>query len=281
MSASPSAWLIAHEAPVRAGAFVLVAALMLGLERWRPRRVAIGGWQRRAVNFTLVGLDTLVLRLGFPVLAVGFALYIEDRGWGLIQVLQLPAYAAVTAGVIGLDLAIYWQHRLLHALPLLWRLHRVHHADLGFDFSTGVRFHPAEIALSMAIKLGVIAALGAPPLAVLLFELALSLGALFTHANLSLPLPLDRRLRGLFVTPDMHRIHHSWHRDETDSNFGFHLSCWDRLFGTYRKLPRDGQAAMTIGLESFRSRRDQTLLALLLNPLRATDRTLPRPAAGR
>jgi sterol desaturase/sphingolipid hydroxylase (fatty acid hydroxylase superfamily) len=201
------------------------------------------------------------------LLAVGLAVRIDESGGGVLGV--LPPVVGVTVGVILLDLVIYWQHRLLHRIPLLWRLHRVHHADTGFDVSTGVRFHPLEIVLSMVIKLGAILLFGIAPLAVLIFELVLSAGSLFTHANLCLLAGFERRLRWLLVTPEMHRVHHSWHRDETDSNFSFHLSLWDRVFGTYRDQPRDGHVQMVIGLPEFRDSRDQSLLSLLLNPWRA------------
>jgi sterol desaturase/sphingolipid hydroxylase (fatty acid hydroxylase superfamily) len=212
-----------------------------------------GGWRRFATNIALVVVGTAILRVVFPLLAVGLAVRIEAGGGGLLG--ALPAVAAVPVGVVLLDLVIYWQHRLLHRIPLLWRLHRVHHADTGFDVSTGVRFHPLEGILSMLIKLGTILLFGLAPLAVLIFEVALSTGSLFTHANLRLPAGFERRLRWIFVTPEMHRVHHSWHRDETDSNFSFHLSLWDRLFGTYRDQPRDGHVQMTIGLQEFRDPR--------------------------
>lgn len=262
-----SDWLLAHEPQVRLAAFLAMLAILILWQRLRPRRTVEGGWQRSLTNVSLVVIDTLVLRVGFPLLAFDLALSIEQDGGWLLG--EAPAWAGVTAGVIILDLAIYWQHRLLHMLPLLWRLHRTHHADTGFDVTTALRFHPFEVALSMLIKLGLIALLGVPALAVLIFEVLLSAGALFTHANVSLPRTVDRALRWLVVTPEMHRIHHSVHPEETNSNFGFHLSVWDRLFGTYRTEPRDGHVGMSIGLHEFRERRDQTLWSLLLNPFRA------------
>ncbi len=260
-------WLLEHEAQVRLATFVLVFAALIMLQQFRPRRNVPGGWRRFATNIALVVVGTAILRIAFPLLAVGLAVRLDASGGGLLG--ALPPAAAVTVGVILLDLIIYWQHRLLHRIPLLWRLHRVHHADTGFDVSTGVRFHPLEIVLSMLIKLGAILLFGIPPLAVLIFELTLSAGALFTHANLLLPAGLERRLRWLLVTPEMHRVHHSWHPDETDSNFSFHLSLWDRIFGTYRAQPRDGHEQMVIGLPEFRDSREQSLMALLLNPWRA------------
>ena len=261
-----SEWLLAHEAELRLAAFLSLFALLIGWQRLQPRRDVPGGWRRSATNIALVVVDTAILRVAFPLLAFDLALTMEQRGNGLLQGLTGPL--AVVVGVVLLDLAIYWQHRLFHAVPLFWRLHRVHHADTGFDVTTGVRFHPLEIVLSMLIKLGLIALLGIAPLAVLLFEIALSAGSLFTHANVRLPARFEHRLRWLIVTPEMHRIHHSVHRDETNSNFSFHLSLWDRLFGSYRERPRDGHEQMEIGLHEFRDAREQTLPALLLNPFR-------------
>lgn len=263
-------WLLGYEAPVRLAAFLGTFALLIVLQRIWPRRDVPEDWQRRATNIALVFIDTAILRVAFPLLAVDLAVELEKRGDGALYL--LPGPVAVLAGLLLLDVAIYWQHRLLHRIPLLWRLHRVHHADVGFDVTTGVRFHPLEIVLSMAIKLGIIYLFAIPALAVLLFELILSVASLLTHANLYLPRGLDRRLRWLIVTPEMHRVHHSWHRDETDSNYGFHLSVWDRLFGSYRDQPRDGHENMTIGLQDYRERGEQSLPALLLNPFRAGDR---------
>lgn len=260
------AWLLAHEAQLRLFAFLAVLAVLLLLqERW-PRREVRGGWRRRATNTALVIADTAILRVVFPLLAFDLAIRMQHDSIGLLQ--GLPNVPAIVLGVLILDLAIYWQHRLFHSVPLLWRLHRVHHADTGFDVTTGLRFHPLEIVLSMGIKLGVIALLGILPIAVLIFEIALSVGSLFTHSNLYLPPAFERRLRWFLVTPEMHRIHHSWHQEEMDSNFSFHLSLWDRLFRSYRAAPRDGQTQMAIGLKEFRAHREQSFLALVLNPLR-------------
>lgn len=259
-------WALEHEAQLRLGVFLGLFGLVLIAQRLRPLRALPGGWRRGATNIALVVVDTALLRVAFPLLAFDLALSLDDAGRGLLR--SLPPAAAIVAGVVLLDVAIYWQHRILHIVPIFWRLHRVHHADIGFDVTTGVRFHPLEIVLSMLVKLGLIAVLGVPPLAVLIFELALSAGSLFTHANFSLPTRVDHALRWVFVTPDMHRIHHSVHKDETNSNFGFHLSVWDRLFGSYRAQPRDDQHEMAIGLEEYRDSREQTLWALLLNPFR-------------
>ncbi len=262
------AWLVSHEAEVRLLAFLGVFAILLVLQKLWPRREVGGGWRRRATNVALIIVGTLVLRLAFPVLAFDVAMRMQQGSSGLLQ--GLPTIPAVIVGVLLLDVAIYWQHRIFHAVPVLWRLHRVHHADTSFDVTTGVRFHPLEIALSMGIKLGIIVVLGVAPIAVLIFEVALSAGSLFTHSNLRLPARFERRLRWLLVTPEMHRIHHSWHRDETDSNFSFHLSLWDRIFASYRDAPRDGHTQMTIGLHEYRGSHEQSIAALLLNPFRAT-----------
>jgi sterol desaturase/sphingolipid hydroxylase (fatty acid hydroxylase superfamily) len=260
--------ILALENPLRLSVFAGLLLLLAVAERLLPRRGDSRPAWRQLNNLGLMLVDTVVVRLVFPVLAVGFAAAIEARGIGLLPLLDLPAWLAVLLAFLVLDVAIYWQHRLFHRVPVFWRLHRVHHADTAFDVTMGVRFHPLEIVLSMAIKFAVIAALGAPPLAVLLFEVALSAGSLFTHADLRLPPHFDRVLRWLLVTPDMHRVHHSVHVDETDSNFSFHLSLWDRVFGTYRDQPRDGHATMQIGLHEFRAAPEQTLPALLLNPFR-------------
>jgi sterol desaturase/sphingolipid hydroxylase (fatty acid hydroxylase superfamily) len=254
--------------------FLVVLAGMAVWELAAPRRrQEIPRLLRWTNNLALVVLDTVVLRLAFPVLAVGVAIIAEQRDWGLFNALELPFWLSVTLSILLLDLAIYLQHVLFHAVPALWRLHRMHHADLEFDVTTGVRFHPVEILLSMAIKLAVVAALGAPALAVLMFEILLNATALFNHANIQLPSRVDRVLRWFVVTPDMHRVHHSVIRAETNSNFGFNLPWWDRLFGTYRAQPREGHAGMTVGIEQFRTRRDLWLDRMLLQPVRG-------PASG-
>lgn len=258
--------LVQNEAAFRLGGFAL-AGLLLAFLQWRFALRGDGRWSRRQLtNLVLVAIDTAVLRLLFPVLAVGFAFSVH--GDGLLGRVQWPAWLEFAAALIVLDLAIYWQHRLFHRIPLFWRMHRVHHADRAFDVTTGVRFHPLEIAASMLIKFGVIAVLGPHPAAVLVFEIVLSLGSLWTHTDIALPEGIDRRLRWLIVTPSMHRIHHSTWRPETDSNYGFHLSVWDRLFGSYTPAPREPEKTMKIGLDEFPDDRDQTLTALLLNPLR-------------
>src|SRR5688500_18149817 len=239
------------------------------------RRQAIVRLRRWPSNLAVVALDTLLVRLVCPTAAVGVALVAQIGGWGLLPALNVPPWLAVLVAVVVLDLAIYLQHVLFHAVPVLWRLHRMHHADLEIDVTTGARFHPIEILLSMAIKLGVVAALGAPAVAVLVFEVLLNATSMFNHANVRLPLRLDRVLRWLVVTPDMHRVHHSILPHETNSNFGFNLPWWDRLFGTYRAQPQAGHAAMTIGIEQFRDPRELRLDRMLLQPFRDDDRSYP------
>jgi sterol desaturase/sphingolipid hydroxylase (fatty acid hydroxylase superfamily) len=254
---------------IRLGAFLGVFALMVLWEVLAPRRrQTIGRGTRWPNNLGIVVVDTIVVRVLFPNAAVGMALLAETRGWGLFNLLPMPAWAAVLASVVLLDLAIYGQHIAFHAVPVLWRLHRMHHADLEFDVTTGIRFHPIEIALSMVIKFAVVVALGAPALAVLIFEVLLNATSMFNHGNVRLPGWADRILRWLVVTPEMHRVHHSILRRETDSNFGFNLPWWDRLFRTYRAQPEAGHEGMTIGIEQFRDPRELRLDRMLLQPSR-------------
>ncbi|WP_170985311.1 sterol desaturase family protein [Roseomonas sp. AR75] len=261
--------LLANEPVIRLAAFAGVLALMAGLEAMLPRRArSFGRLRRWPGNLGIVFVDTLVLRLVFPTAAVGVALAAEGHGVGLLPWLGLPAPLALLLAILLLDLAIYLQHVLFHAVPALWRLHRMHHADLDFDVTTGLRFHPAEIILSMVIKFAVVVALGAPAVAVLIFEVLLNATSMFNHANLRLPQALDRALRPILVTPDMHRVHHSVGPQETNSNFGFNLALWDRLFGTYRAQPAAGHAAMTIGIEQFRDASELRLDRMLTQPLR-------------
>jgi len=264
-----SDFLLANEPVIRLGAFLAILALMIFWEALAPcRERRLSRWIRWPNNFAIVAVNTLVLRLLLPTAAVGLALIAESRSWGLFNALPVPAWLAVLASVILLDLAIYLQHVMFHAVPALWRLHRMHHADLDFDVTTGARFHPIEILLSMVIKLAVVAALGPPAVAVLIFEVLLNATAMFNHGNVSLPPALDRPLRWIIVTPDMHRVHHSIHPDETNSNFGFNLPWWDRLCGTYRQAPRGGHQAMQIGIDRFQSARDTRLDQLLVQPFR-------------
>jgi sterol desaturase/sphingolipid hydroxylase (fatty acid hydroxylase superfamily) len=261
--------VFAYEPYIRMAAFASVFAVMAMWEVLGPRRKqSVGRGWRWPNNLGVVVVDTLLVRVLFPTTAVGLALLAEARGFGLFNTLVVPAWVGVTASVILLDFAIYLQHVLFHAVPALWRLHRMHHADLEFDVTTGLRFHPIEILLSMVIKLAVVAALGAPALAVLIFEVLLNATSMFNHSNVRIPLGLDRVMRWFVVTPDMHRVHHSILSHETNSNFGFNLPWWDRLFGTYRAQPEAGHDAMTIGIEQFRDPRELGLDRMLLQPLR-------------
>jgi len=261
-----SDWL-QHESMIRLGCFCSVLLAMMLWEWRQPRRVlSLPRAQRWPANLGIIVVDNLIVRLLFPVLAVGMAELAQAHGWGLLQLLAVPTPLAILIALLLLDLTVYAQHVAFHRLPLLWRLHRMHHSDTDFDVTTALRFHPLEIMLSLLIKLAAVLLLGAPPLAVLLFELILNASAMFNHGNVRLSERLDRGLRWIVVTPDMHRVHHSVHRKETDSNFGFSLSCWDRLFGSYRAQPRDGHDGMRIGLEYFRTARAGRLDRLLLQP---------------
>ncbi len=264
----------AHEAALRLGFFAGIFGAMVLWELLAPRRAL---YTSKAVrwsnNLGLVVINTLLLRALFPAAAVGMAVFADLHGWGLLNNVDVPAWLGIVTAMIVLDFAIWLQHVAVHAVPLLWRLHRVHHADLDFDVTTGLRFHPLEILLSMLIKFAVIALLGPPVLAVMLFEVVLNGMAMFNHGNVRLPAALDGALRKLVVTPDMHRVHHSTHIDEMNSNFGFNLSVWDRLFGTYRAQPRDGHERMTIGLTAYREPREASWLpGLLLIPFRHSSR---------
>ncbi len=262
---------VAYEPLIRLGAFLAVFLAIAAWEALAPRRQQTFARSARwPANFGLLLIDTAVLRIVAPGAAIAVALAGEARGWGLVNALALPAWSAIPLAVVLLDLAIYFQHVTFHAVPTLWRLHRVHHADLDFDVTTGTRFHPIEILISTAIKCAAVAAIGAPAVAVLVFEVVLNATAMFNHANARLPEPIDRWLRWIVVTPDMHRVHHSILYNETNSNFGFNLPWWDRLFGTYRAQPAAGHEAMTIGVDAFRTRADLRLDRLLLQPFRET-----------
>ncbi len=258
-----------NEPALRLVAFVGVFAVLAVWEALAPRRVRSQTRGRRwSINLGLSVLNTLVLRIVFPVAAVGAALLAAEGGFGLFNQLAAPGWLAIVTSIILLDLAVYGQHRLSHAVPWLWRVHRLHHIDLDVDVTTAGRFHPVEMVLSMLWKMAVVAALGAPAVAVLAFEILLNAAAMFSHAQIKLPVAVDRRLRLLLVTPDMHRVHHSIHRDETDSNYGFLVSLWDRLLGSYRGQPRDGHETMVLGVEGQGSPRALSFTGLLLGPFR-------------
>ena len=264
--------LLANEGTLRIAFFAAVLFLMALLEALFPRRPReISRLFRWSNNFAIVVLDSVLVKLFFPLLAVAAALLAEDRGWGFFNLPNLsdvPVWLAVVFTILILDLSIYAQHVLFHIVPPLWRLHRVHHTDLDFDVTTGIRFHPIEILLSMAIKLVFVILLGPPAVAVLVFEILLNASAMFNHSNLKIPLAFDRVIRLFMVTPDMHRVHHSVLPHETNSNYGFFLPWWDRMFGTYIDQPEKGHEGMTIGIEEFRTQKDMRLDQLLLQPLR-------------
>lgn len=245
------------------GLFVLLALF----EAIWPRRTLTSSKSRRWVtNVGIVVADALVVRLLFPIVPVTLAATAQAKGWGLFNILGISGWVELASGLVLLDLIIYLQHRLFHRIPLLWRLHRMHHTDLDLDVSSGTRFHPLEIALSLLIKMTVVLLFGIAPLTVLLFEILLNATSLFNHANLAIPLSIDRWLRLILITPDMHRVHHSVIPKETDSNFGFSQPWWDRLFGTYQDQPREGHTQMTIGLREYRNQLELGIWRLLQIP---------------
>jgi sterol desaturase/sphingolipid hydroxylase (fatty acid hydroxylase superfamily) len=266
-----------YQTAVRLGLFAAVFALMAFWELLAPRRRLTKGQPvRRLSNLGLLLLDVLAMRLVLPMGAVGVAVVGEQHGWGVLNNLSLPGWLAVVLAVVALDFVIYIQHILFHSVPVLWRVHRVHHADLDFDVTTGVRFHTIEILLSLGIKLAAIVLLGVPATAVLVFEVVLNASSLFSHGNVRLPLWLDRILRLLIVTPDMHRVHHSTIPDETNSNFGFNLPWWDYLLGTYRSQPVRGHEGISLGLSQFQDERVEQLHWMLALPF--IDRLSNNPA---
>ncbi len=258
------AWWLAQENSLRLGAALTTLALFALLELWWPARPA-PRWPRWGVNFTISLLDTLCLRLLMPVLAVGAAMLASTQGLGLLPALSLPHGVDVLLALLLLDLLIYWQHRLMHVVPVLWRLHRMHHSDLAVDVSTALRFHPLEILLSMALKIAAVLLIGAPVAAVVLFEILLNGCAVFNHANLALPRPLDRILQRVLMTPRLHRIHHSSEPAEHNRNYGFTIIWWDWLFRSYCD---PGRPPAQLGLARFRAAPEQRLGALLAQPLR-------------
>lgn len=257
------------EIAIRLGCYVAVFAAMGLWEVLAPRRaLSIGRASRWPNNLGILVVDAVAVRVLVPAAAVGAALFAGESGWGLFNLAGVPLWLSAILGFLILDLAIYAQHFVFHHVPVLWRLHRMHHADLDIDVTTGVRFHPIEILLSMAIKIAIVFAFGIPAIAVLIFEIALNATSMFNHANVTMPAWLDRIVRLFVVTPDMHRVHHSIKREETDSNFGFNLPWWDRLFGTYRPAPQAGHSGMTIGLPVFRDPAELRIDRLLTQPFR-------------
>lgn len=261
---------------IRFAAFAGVLSAMLAWEEFKPWRRYSRRWGRRLSNIGLA-VTSSVLLFAVPILASGTAIYAQKYGIGLFNVWEVPSWLAGVLAFLALDLLIWGQHLVFHKVPMLWRLHRVHHSDTDFDTTTGLRFHPIEIVLSMGLKMGAVLLLGAPVLAVLVFEIALNAITLFNHTNVSLPGRSDRWLRRMVVTPHMHRVHHSTVRRETDSNYGFNLPWWDWLFGTYRAAPAAGEDDMEIGLNYFRKPRHRRYLTLLWQPVinRKERRTTP------
>jgi sterol desaturase/sphingolipid hydroxylase (fatty acid hydroxylase superfamily) len=265
------------EPVLRLGAFLGVFVLVALWEVLAPRRASrFTRAQRWPHNLGLIAVNAGIVRLVAPGAAIAVALAGEAYGWGLLNALPLPTWATFLVALVLLDLAVYFQHVVFHAVPALWRLHRVHHADADYDVTTGLRFHPIEILLSLGIKCAVIAALGAPVLAVLVFEVLLNAASMFNHANARLPLAVDRWLRWFVVTPDMHRVHHSVVSDEMNSNFGFNLPWWDRLFGTYRGQPAAGHEGMRIGVNGLHDPAEVRLSGLLTQPLREVSPAIAR-----
>ncbi len=256
-----------NEVTIRLGFFFGIFLLIAVWEVVFPRRTLVASKRLRWYsNLGIVFLNSLVLRLAFPVVALGMAILSQKSGWGIFNQLEWPEGLEIVLAVIALDFVIYLQHVMFHAVPAFWRLHRMHHTDLDLDVTTGARFHPFEIMLSMGIKLAIVVLLGPPVMAVLIFEILLNATSMFNHGNILIPQKIDRILRWFIVTPDMHRIHHSIHAWETDSNFGFNLPWWDHLLGTYRHQPQDGHEQMTIGIEQFRESRYLHLPWLLIQP---------------
>lgn len=260
-------FMLDHEAPIRLGFFFGSLLFMTLWEVFSPRReLTTSKGARWFANLGLVTIDTLALRLLLPLQAAGMALYAASHGWGILNSVNLPQWFKITLGVLSLDLVIYLQHAKFHTMPLFWRFHRVHHTDLDFDVTTGVRFHPVEIFLSMGIKMIAVVFLGAPVIAVILFEVLLNATSMFNHGNVRLPGRIDGVLRLFVVTPEMHRVHHSVVIREYNSNFGFNLPWWDRLFGTYCRHPAAGHEKMTLGLSHFRDAHSLTFPCLLILP---------------
>ncbi len=261
--------VISHEPTIRLVCFLSVFGAIAVWEFMLPKRsLSYSRWVRWPNNLAVAVLNSVLVRVLLPTTVVGLADAAVAKNWGLLNQLSLPGWAEIIIAVLVLDFAIYLQHVLFHAVPALWRLHRMHHADQDFDVTTGARFHPIEIILSLGIKLIIVTALGPAVIAVIIFEVLLNGSSMFNHGNVRLAPKVDRVLRWMLVTPDMHRVHHSIVVQETNSNFGFNITWWDRLFGTYREQPAAGHDEMTIGIELFRSRREQMLDRMIVQPFR-------------
>jgi len=264
-----AAFLLSNDPAIRLGFFLGMFGLMAAWELIVPRRVlGVSKAARWTHNISIAIINVLLVRVLFPSAAVGVAVFAEERGTGVLHMFAIPYPLAFLASLLALDLTMYLVHLMFHAVPALWRVHRMHHADVDFDVTTGARFHPIQILLAVPIKFAVIFALGLPVLAVLVFEAVFNALSLFNHANVRIPPTADRMLRWFLVTPDMHRVHHSVNATETNSNFSFVLPWWDRLFGTYRAQPEGGHERMTIGVDQFRTTRDLRLDRMLLQPFR-------------
>ena len=260
-------FILEHEPGIRLTFFFGILFLVTAWELLAPRRsLTTSKTSRWFSNLSIVLIDSLAVRLLMPLQAVGVALFVAKHGWGILNNVTLPDWAGIVLGILGLDLVIYLQHAMFHAIPVFWRLHRMHHTDLDFDVTTGIRFHPIEIFLSMGIKMAAVMVLGASAIAVVLFEVLLNATSMFNHGNVRLPGRIDRMLRLLVVTPEMHRVHHSVVIQEHNSNFGFNFPWWDRLLGTYQDQPARGHEGMAIGLSQFREPKRLTLLWLLILP---------------
>ncbi len=262
-------WVVSNADGLRLSFFVSVFVIMAVLEHFIKRRQPVASIPKRwAVNLSLVVVNSVILKLALPILAIDAALFASRQEVGLFNQLSLWLPLSILISILIMDMVIYWQHRIFHRIPLLWRLHRVHHTDIDLDVSSGARFHPIEIILSMLIKISLIVLLGVPAVAVVIFEITLNAAAMFNHANIKLSAKVDPVIRRFIVTPDMHRIHHSIHKNETHSNFGFFLSCWDRWFKSYTPDSKQTQANMTLGLENFREHSEISLVALFTQPFR-------------
>ena len=264
--------LVEGEQILRLAIFLGVLGILMTAEfLWPRRRQTIERKKRWPQHLALVTLDLILARLVFPLSLAGFCIVVKQNDWGIFNMLDISFWPSFILSILALDLIIYTQHVIFHKLPFLWRLHRVHHTDTEFDVTTALRFHPAEILLSMIVKFAVLIILGAPPEAALAFEIILNATAMFNHGNISIPMSIDRWLRHIIVTPDMHRVHHSVSQSETNSNYGFSLSLWDRIFNTYLAQPEKGHEGMTVGLDIFRKTEDMRIDNLLLQPFKKED----------
>jgi sterol desaturase/sphingolipid hydroxylase (fatty acid hydroxylase superfamily) len=261
---------------IRMSAFLGVLVMMTLWEISAPRRrLSTPRGSRWFANISVVVLDSVIIRLLFAAGAVGMAILAAEQHWGILNQLGWPNWLEILLAVILLDFVLFLQHVMFHAVPLFWRFHMMHHADLDCDVTTGLRFHPVEVALSMVLKLGAVVLIGPAPVAVLMFEVILNATSMFNHSNIWMPVTVDRALRWIIVTPDMHRIHHSMSPQETNSNFGFNLPWWDRLLGTYREEPLLGYTDMSLGLEQYRDPRRLTLVGILALPFIGTTGRYP------